>query len=277
MAVMSGYIAGRMSDSKKPFRIRAPLTEEEIASGQSYYSNADIENIFQSFGHHGDLHKVQLAHRLEVAAWWFVNLAAAGTGKPPSILLRKWEHLAEKLEACIEEFDQVSGREQGVLEYAAQQLATRDGQLPDLAPDQIELPTVPGADPLLRYQSSFWPVEKQLERSLASLRWLQRCVAEAASSAGNEKKKSGNRPNEAKHGFYRTLACIYDETALNPLNPQKDRIDGTFHGEVLEYFAACLHPLGLHDSQRSIYETFYSAGAKLPRAPRNQPSEAVTG
>ena len=86
---MSGYIAGPMSDSKMRFRIRVPLTEEEIASGQSYYSNGDIESILQSFEHHGDLHKVQLAHRLEVAAWWFVNLAATGAGKPPSTLQRK--------------------------------------------------------------------------------------------------------------------------------------------------------------------------------------------
>ena len=274
---MSGYIASPMSDSKKRRWIRDPLTEEENANGQSYYSDANIEDILQSFEHRSDLDEEQFVRRLEVTALWFVDLAASGAGKPPSTLQRKWGRLAEKLEACITEFDQVGGREQGVLEHAAQQLATRDGQLPDLAPDQIELPTVPGADPSLRYHSSFWPVEKQLERSLASLRWLQRCVAEAASSAGNEKTKPGNRPNEAKHGFYRTLACIYDEAALNPRNPQKGRIDGTFHGEVFEFIATCLHPLGLHDSQRSIYETFYSAGAKLPRAPRNQPSEAVTG
>jgi hypothetical protein len=182
-------------------------------------------------------------------------------------LQRKWGRLAEKLEACITEFDQVGGREQGVLEHAAQQLATRDGQLPDLAPDQIELPTVPGADPSLRYHSSFWPVEKQLERSLASLRWLQRCVAEASSLAGDEKTTTGNRPNEAKHGLYRQIACIYSENALNPQNPQQDIIEETYFGEVLEFFEACLLPLGVVDSRRVIYDTFSSAGAKLPKKP----------
>ena len=274
---MSGYIAGPMSDSKKRFRIRAPLTEEEIANGQSYYTETDIESIFQSFEHRSDLDKAQFARRLEVAAWWFVNLAAAGAGKSPSILQRKWVQLAEKLEACVTEFDQMDGREQAALEYSAQHLVNSDGQLPDLAPDKIKLPPVPGEDPSLTNNSIIWPVEKQLQRSAVSLKWLQRCVAEAAMLAGDEKAKPGNRPNEAKHGFYRTLACIYDEAALNPRNPQKDRIEGTFYGEVLKFFAACLRPLGLRDSHRSIYETFYSAGAKLPRTPRNQPSKSVTG
>lgn len=264
---MSGYIAGPMSDSKKRFRIRVPLTEEERASGQSYYSDANIEDVLQSFKHRSDLDEEQFARRLEVTAHWFVNLAASGAGKPPSTLQRKWGRLAEKLEACIAEFGQIRGGEQADLEYAAEQLARRDGQLPDLAPDQIELPTVPGADPLLVYHSVFWPVEKQLRQSLASLRWLQQCAAEASSLAGDEKTTPGNRPIEAKHGLYRQIACIYSENALNPQNPQQDRIEETYFGEVLKFFEACLWPLGVDDSRRVIYDTFSSAGAKLPKKP----------
>ena len=136
---MSGYIADTMTDAKKRLWIRDPLTEEENANGQSYYSETDIQSIFQSFEHRCDLHKEHFARRLEVTALWFVNRAAVGAGKPPSTLQRKWERLAERLEACNADFDQVAGKEQAALEYAAQQLARRDGQLPDLEPDQIEL------------------------------------------------------------------------------------------------------------------------------------------
>ena len=73
----------------------------------------------------------------------------------------------------------------------------------------------------------------------------------------------GNRPNEEKHNFYRTVVRIYEEAAEDPRNPQKDRITGALSGEVLDMLQACLEPLDVPDSRSVIYETYYRAGAKL--------------
>ncbi len=265
---MSGYIAGPMSDSKKRRWIRDPLTEEEIASGQSYYSETDIESIFQSFKHRSDLDKAQFARRLKDTAFWFVSLAAAGKGEPPSTLQRKWEHRAKKIKELIAEFERLGGREKANLEYAAEQLAQRMGELPDLTPDKIELPPVPGADPSPSDYLMVWPVEEQLRKSIAALEWLHQCVNEAGAQAGDEKAKGGNRPIEPKHAFYRDVVGIYDEAALAPKNPQKDRIRGDVYGEVLDFLEACLRPLGVCDTRKVIYKTYYRAGAKLTNKSR---------
>ena len=169
-----------MSIPVKHLRTRPPLTFEEMAGGQRYYSEANIKRILQSFVHRSDLDKAQFARELEIAALWFVNLVAAGRGKPPSILQREWEQEAEKIEGVIAEFDQRDGREQAALEYAAEQLVQRMGGLPDLAPKTIELPPVPGADPSPSDNLMVWPIEEQLQKVQATIRWYYECVKETA-------------------------------------------------------------------------------------------------
>ncbi|MCH8112080.1 MAG: hypothetical protein IH905_09040 [Proteobacteria bacterium] len=252
-----------MDQPKKRLWIRAPLTEEEEASGQMYYSEGSIKSILQTFKPRSDLDRDEFVRRLENAAWWFVNLAAAGKAKPPSTLQRKWEQRARKIEGLLADFGQMSGRERGDLEWAAEQLAQRTGALPDLAPDRIELPPVPGTEPSPSDYTTVWPVAEQIEKSLAAIRWLCECVTEAALWAKYQKATPGNRPIEEKHDFYRAVARIYEEAAEDPRNPQKDRINGGWSGEVLDMLQACLQPLGVLDSKSIIYETYYRAGAKL--------------
>ena len=78
--------------------IRAPLTEEEGANGQMYYSEGNIKSILQTFKPRSDLDRDEFVRRLENAAWLFVNLAAAGKAKPPSTLERDWERRAKQIE-----------------------------------------------------------------------------------------------------------------------------------------------------------------------------------
>ncbi len=250
-----------MDQPKKRLRIRAPLTEDEVANGQTYYSEADINHILGIFASRPDLDRDEFVGRLEKAAWLFVNLAATDKAKPPSTLQREWEHRARKIEGLLADFSQMSGGERGDLEYAADQLAQRTGALLDLAPP------VPGAEPSPSDFTTVWPVAEQIEKSMATLRWLRECVTEAALWAEYQKANPGNRPIEAKHDFYRTVVRIYQEAAENPRNPQKDWLDGFFFGEVLDMLQACLEPLGVPDSKSIIYATYYRAGAKLTTKP----------
>ena len=254
-----------MTASKKRLRIRDPLTQDEVANGQTYYSEADINRILGQFALRPDIDRAEFARQLEVAAWWFVNLAASNRGKPPSTLQRKWQREARRLEELIAKFDQRDGREQAALEYAAEDLARRRGKLPDLAPEIIEVPPIPGAGPSPSDSLTVWPIEEQLRKSQAAIEWYYECITEAATQAASEKSKPGNRPIEAKHNFYRAVARIYEEAALNPQNPQKDRVEEVFCGEVFDFFEACLRPLGVQDTRRTIYDTYYNAGAKLPK------------
>ena len=251
-----------MDQPKKRLRIHAPLTEDEVANGQTYYSEADINHILGIFASRPDLDRDEFVGRLEKAAWLFVKLAATGKAKPPSTLQREWEQRARKIEKLLADFARMSGFERGDLEYAADQLAQRTGALLDLAPP------VPGAEPSPSDFTTVWPVAEQIEKSLAAVRWLGECVTEAALWAAYQKADPGNRPIEEKHDFYRTVVRIYQEAAENPRNPQKDRLDdGIFFGEVLDMLQACLKPLGVHDSESIIYKTYYRAGAKLTVKP----------
>ncbi len=250
-----------MTASKKRFHIRDPLTRDEEANGQTYYNEAYINRILGQFASHPDVDRAEFARRLENAAWWFVNLAAADKAKPPSTLEREWKQRARKIEELLANFAQMSGGERGDLEYAADQLAQRTGALLDLAPP------VPGAEPSPSDFTTVWPVAEQIEKSLAAVRWLGECVTEAALWAAYQKADPGNRPIEEKHDFYRTVVRIYDEAAENPRNPHKDPLDGIFFGEVLDMLQACLKPLGVHDSESIIYKTYYRAGAKLTVKP----------
>ncbi len=256
-----------MDQAKKRLRIRAPLTEEEEASGQIYYSEGNIKSILQAFKPRSDLDRGEFVRRLENAAWWFVNLAATDKAKPPSTLQREWEQRARKIEGLLADFDQMSGWERGDLEYAAEQLAQRTGALPDLAPDRIDLPPVPGAEPSPSDYTTVWPVAEQIEKSLATVRWLGECVTEAALWAEYQKADPGNRPIEAKHDFYRTVVGVYEEAAQDPKNPVKNRINGDLCGEVLDFIEGCLQPLSVPDSKSIIYATDYRAGASLTPKP----------
>ncbi len=256
-----------MDQPKKRLWIRAPLTEEEEASGQMYYSEANIKSILQTFKPRSDLDRDEFVRRLENAAWWFVNLAATDKAKSPSTLQREWEQRARKIEGLLADFGQMSGWERGDLEYAAEQLAQRTGELPDLEPGRVDLPPVPGVEPSPSDYMTVWPVAEQIEKSLAAVRWLHECVTEAALWAEYQKANPGNRPIEAKHDFYRTAVNIYEEAAEDPRNPQKDRLRGDLSGEVLDMLQACLQPLGVTDSKSIIYATYYRAGAKLTKKP----------
>ncbi len=248
-----------MDQAKKRLQIRAPLTEGEETSGQTYYSEGNIKSILQTFKPRPDLDRDEFVRRLENAAWRFVNLAATDKAEPPSTLQLKWEQRARKIEGLLADFGQMSGWERGDLEYAAEQLAQRTGELPDLEPGRVDLLPVPGVEASPSDYMMVWPVEK----SLAAVRWLHECVTEAALWAGYQKATPGNRPIEAKHTFYRTAVNIYEEAAEDPRNPQKDRIRGDLSGEVLDMLQACLQPLGVLDSRSIIYETCDRAGAKL--------------
>ena len=256
-----------MDQPKKRLSIRAPLTEEEEASGQMYYSEGNIKSILQTFKPRSDLDRDEFVRRLETAAWLFVNLAATDKAKSPSTSQRKWEQRARKIEGLLADFGQMSGWERGDLEYAAEQLAQRTGSLPDLAPERIELPPVPGAEPSPSEYTTVWPVAKQIEKSLAAVRWLGECVTEAALWAEYQKATPGNRPIEAKHDFYHTVASIYEEAAEGSWYPQKDGTEGTLSGsgEVLDMLQACLEPLGVPDSRSVISATYDRTVKKLWR------------
>ena len=248
-----------MDQPKKRFWIREPLSEEERASGGRYYTTADIENILQTFAPRSDLDQDEFARDLEIAAIWFVGTATAGKAPAPSTSQREWERCARKIEVLLADFDQMDTRKREDLKGAAEQLAQRFEALPDLAPDRIELPPVPGAEPSPLDYTMVWPVAEQIEKSLAALRWLHQCTTEAASRAENEKAEPGNRPIEPKHFFYLTVIGIYEEAAEYPQDSQKDRRKGTLSREAFDMLHACLKPLGIPDSKSVIYETYYRA------------------
>ncbi len=248
-----------MDQPKKRFWIREPLFQEERASGGAYYTTADIENILQTFAPRSDLDRDKFARDLEIAAIWFVGTAAAGKAAAPSTSQLKWERCARKIEGLLAAFDQMDTREREDLKGAAEQLAQRFGVLPDLAPDRIDLPPVPGAEPSPLDYTMVWPVAEQIEKSLAALRWLHQCATEAASRAENEKTKPGNRPIEPKHDFYLKVVGIYEEAAEYPQDSQKDRRKGTLSREAFDMLHKCLQLLDVPDSKSVIHDTYYSA------------------
>jgi len=52
-----------MDQAKKRLWIRAPLTEEEEASGQIYYSEGSIKSILQTFKPRSDLDRDEFVRR----------------------------------------------------------------------------------------------------------------------------------------------------------------------------------------------------------------------
>ncbi len=245
-----------MVGPKKRFQIREPLTEEERDSGQRYYSQAEIKCILRTFKARPELDQDEFARWLEIAAFWFVKLAASDESKPPSIMQRKWKRRADAIEVVLAEFDKLNGREQADLEYAAEQLAQRAGELPDFGPAKIKLPPVPGAEPSPSDYTLDWPVEAQIGKSVVSLRWLHECLLEAGSRAAKDKSTTGNRPIGPKHQFFRDLIDLYDEMATAPCKPRKDWHNREYHGEVIDLLEACLRPLSVTDSREVIYDTY---------------------
>ena len=246
-----------MTEPKKRLWIRAPLTEEDYNSGQRYYSESDIEGVLRTVKFRSDLNQNKFAQDLETAAFWFVNLAAADKAKPPSTLQREWDRRAKNIETLLADLNQMSMQERADLEHAAEQLAQRTGELPDLAPRRIELPPLPEVEPSPSDYATVWPVMEQIEKSLGALRWLHQCFTEAASRARNDKAEPGNRPIEEKHEFFHVLIDLYNEGATAPDEPRKDRPNREYHGESLDFIEACLKPLGVRDSREVIHDTYY--------------------
>ena len=262
-----------MDHPKKRLSIRATLTESEVARGQRYYSNADINCILRTFKTRLELDQDEFARWLEIAALLFVGCAAAGKHKPPSELERIWTFRAGRVDSVLSDFDRMIGKELADLESAAQQLVQRTGELPDLGPVKFELPPVPGAEPSPSDYTLDWPVEAQIGKSVASLRWLHQCLLEAASRAAEEKAQPGNRPIEPKHQFFRDLIDLYGEMAAAPCEPRKDWQNRKYHGEVIDFLEACLRPLSVTDSREVIYDTYcrvvedsHSTGARTTRS-----------
>jgi hypothetical protein len=225
-----------MAKIRKRRWLRNPLTEhEESVEGKSYYGDKDRAAILATFKPRDAFDSDVFFRRLESAAWWYVNLSAAKdepvksasvaerrwqtlsglaeklrsaltkfvgaeAASPPSLMARKWATLAKQSERLFEQLTTLSASEYSDLFEAMDQIARRNGALPDFEPERSVLPPLSNAEKEEAISPGYvtlWPVEAQFDTSLGVLVWLAERLAAAAHGSSNSKSSKSSKSSDA--------------------------------------------------------------------------------
>jgi hypothetical protein len=237
----------------EPSGLRAPLSDEQGAAGETYYSDEQFRRIAASFKIKPGVDLDKLRARFECCAWIYVAFAAhRPRSLGPSERKRKLHSLhktAEKLLATLDVV-QANARTAADILGAADALAKRDG-LPDFGPELIPYESIPPGDPM---SMPVWQgaAAKQIKKIHEDLRWFVRILKEALERTKQDIRPAGKRADLPQHEFVCGIERIYQETALAPGKPYFDPISDEERGELLNLLDTCLFPLGVNMTRSAL-------------------------
>ena len=176
---------------------------------------------------------------------------------PPSVQERRLQRVLKKLCAAAAAVRDLSKTDLDYLNAAGQDLARDEKSLPDVEPNEVAMPQMPGqTEP---DYVSIWDAVRQIDASLERIDWLIRCVEQAIERTGWEKLPHGGPvADDALHTAIRMLDKIYFENAADPRTPGTDTGDDSEDSrtwrksELLNFLEAALHPLGVGNSREAI-------------------------
>lgn len=273
---------------KRP-RWREPLNDAERLLGQRYYDPSQRQEILQSVQLKPDIDPDKLLDRIE---WWvhacLLPLAAkAHERRTADQTRREYRSLAARVRkyqtdtavvqpnsACRRRLARGRAALQLKLKHirddidfrndllgAAERIADREGELPDLSFERDAAGTV------------IWPLEEQIDRALGSVggaAWLARVADEAIARVELGLAPASNRGNEIAEALERALVRIYVQSAAKPRDPVYHEVHAGGHaGEMLDFLRSCLQPIG----DDRLPEALYKAICRVfptPPAPRGQ-------
>jgi hypothetical protein len=235
------------------------------------YTAAQIQRILATVKWRSEAQSDEIARRVQKAGWWYEPYRRLLTEEgPPSKRKRRLNSVLKKLRAAKAVVLSLSKADLDHLEAAGINLAKRDGRLPDVHPEPVELPERPGqTEPEFM---NVWDAARQIEASLERLDWLMRCVEQAIDRAVQETAEHGSPvADDALHTTIRVLHEVYFDRAANPRRPGADIGDDSAEshthreGELLDFLKAALDPLDIQKTREAIYAVWRRAIKALPK------------
>ncbi len=248
----------------EPSSLRAPLSDEQDAAGETYYSDEQFRTIAASFKIKPGVDLDKLRARLERCAWIYVAFAAH---RPRSLgpserkrALHSLHKIAEKLLAALDVVQANTRIGEDIL-GAAVALAKRDG-LPDFGPELMRYESIPPGDPI---SMPVWhgTAANQIKKIYEDLRWLVRVLSETERRAKQDIRPAGKRADLPQHEFVCGIERIYQETALSPRRPRFDPISDEERGELLDLLDTCLFPLGVNMTRSALLGLYRRATVRM--------------
>lgn len=246
------------------------------------YSTEQLADIMKTVGWRPDSSLDEIGGRIQRAARWYAPYRELIADRSrPSKRERALRAVKGKLDAAAQSIRTLPRACQDDLQIAGERLAREEGALPDIEPDYIPLPPVPGK--VEQEFVAYWDSAQQIEVCLDRLHWLVRCVELAADRAKHEKATHGSPvPDDALHTVIRLLHVTYFCFAADPRTPSADTGDESAEqrtwrgGELLDFLQAALRPLGIQKYREAIYSDWRRAVAALPKYGQMSADKKVT-
>jgi hypothetical protein len=241
--------------------LRAPLSDDHDAAGETYYGPDHLAVIDRSFEAKPNADLAEFRRKIERQAWLYVAYEHGKTRRPlPSDRKRHIAKLRKRAAAFAEALD--SARSSIWLAEdirgAAEKLARRKEALPSYPPDLIEYESCPPGDPVI-LQSWGRPAEEQIKTVYDELQWFLEVLRLAEMRAQQAIRPASPRADEPLHEFICGIERLYEQTASNPTRPYFDPTEDVQRGELLDLINACLTPLGVNLTRSALLALYRRA------------------
>lgn len=241
---------------------RKPITDEELSKGASYFGPNDLQRIKMALPEIADGDGGSFRQELEHLADEYVCLShgIAKSSVAPSTEARQWASIRKTLDKFFKAIRDLPPEAHSGLLYSAEKKAKADQSLPDFEAETVQIEPVPKA-PNSGGQISIWPVEKQIEKSFASLEWLREVIALAEDTAISEKSETGgNREDSARSLFLRQLgAALTNHFPDVRVTAWTNRDSDEAEGPLADILKAVFKPLGINASRETLVRAFRRA------------------
>jgi hypothetical protein len=208
---------------------------------KTYYSDAQFDEILQTFGPAPGFDKDRFREGLERVAWfydeWKADTDELKTDAHRRDFARTLSAAARSLQAKIRE------AEASTLILEALRHASRGAQ------QEQAKASGPEADATRVYL--------RLQRLKKELEWLRELSDDAAEAM--EIGKGGNRPDEPLHELILSVADLYREVAENPREPTGWQESDNKKGEFLGLLQAVLRPISVEMSLPGLRQAYLRA------------------
>ena len=232
------------------------------------YTAGQMGRILGTVKWRSDAQSDEIQRQLENAASFYKSYRRLlPEVQQPSVQERRFQAVLNKLCAAAAAVRGISKTDLDYLNAAGQDLARDEKSLPDVEPDQVVVPLMPGqAEP---DYVNIWDAIRQIDVSLERLDWLIRCVEQAIKRTGLEKRPHGGPvADDPLHILIRNLNKVYLEYADDPRTPGTDTGDDSEDSrtwrksELLDFLEAALCPLGIEKRREAIYGHWRRATAQ---------------
>ena len=243
--------------------------DEDAQALAAPYTVEAVRKILKTTHWRSNVSQNEIQRRMRFAALAYAPHGRLLTEKRrPSERERRFQGVHNKVRAAATAVRKLNRLDLDHLEVAGQDLAKDEGGLPDIEPELVVLPLLPGqTEP---DQINIWDAARQINATLERLDWLCRFVERAIEQTVQEKAGHGSPvADKALHTTIRILSEIYFAFADDPRTPGTDigddsEEDKTWRkSELLDFLEAALRPLGVQKSREAIYSLWRRAALPL--------------